>query len=106
MKLNYDPNIRWATHRVKITLGNRDYRTTRTVEVGGNCRGLTVIDTAVEDLDRQIREAADEKDEHPEIWLTKRGAKLLIEADTDDEEWLQKLVIKVEIVDLQPDKKG
>ena len=45
---NYDPNITWARHTFALTFMQWDYSLTVEVEVGGNCRGLTLIDIAID----------------------------------------------------------
>jgi len=115
--LNYDPNLRWNTQTIKITLGTWDYRAERAVQVGGNCFGFSVLEAAFESLFEQIREENSVPDdcENDEICeendfsiLMHRehdGADLLCEPDQDDcEEWLKQLVIGMEIVDIQKDK--
>ncbi|EGP5080271.1 MULTISPECIES: DUF5406 family protein [Enterococcus] len=40
---NYDPNIRWGTHTVKVTFQRWDYKGFVTFRRGGNCKGLDVL---------------------------------------------------------------
>jgi hypothetical protein len=50
--MNYDPNLvlcgRTAKQRVRLTFGSWDCRKTVEAAVSGNCRGLDVIECAVE----------------------------------------------------------
>lgn len=45
---NYDPNITWARHTFALTFMQWDYSLTVEVEVGGNCRGAVLIDSAID----------------------------------------------------------
>jgi len=56
MKLikNYDPNHSYGTHTVEVTLQVWGYRKTLTYEMGGNCKGLTILDGCVDELLEQI----------------------------------------------------
>lgn len=44
---NYDPNITWSRHTFELIFMQWDYSLTVEVEVNGNCRGATLIDSAV-----------------------------------------------------------
>lgn len=44
----YDPNIRWSKHTIRITLMQWDYSIDLESEVGGNCRGSDLFGTAIE----------------------------------------------------------
>ncbi|MGC4706367.1 DUF5406 family protein [Enterococcus hirae] len=47
---NYDPNIRWGTHTIKVSFQRRDYKGFVTFRRGGNCKGLDVLALDEEDL--------------------------------------------------------
>lgn len=38
---NYDPNIRWGTHTIKVSFQRWDYKGFVTFRRGGICKGLT-----------------------------------------------------------------
>ena len=40
---NYDPNLRWSKHVIKITFMIWDYTGYVTFEVKGNCKGLSLL---------------------------------------------------------------
>lgn len=48
--MEYNPNIRYGTHKVKITLQQWDYTGHVVTEIGGNCKGRTILESAM-DLD-------------------------------------------------------
>ncbi len=52
--MNYDPNLtcsgRMADQTVELTFQQWEYTATRTTTVGGNCTGLSVIESAVENI--------------------------------------------------------
>lgn len=47
---NYDPNIRWGTHTIKVSFQRWDYKGFVTFRRGGNCKGLDVLALDEEDL--------------------------------------------------------
>lgn len=102
--MNYDPNLcysgRMAKQTVRLTFGVWEYRATMDVQIGGNCRGWTVIDTAVD--------AAFEKlpgGDYPRIVLTKADGSELECSDDEDrcEDWLKDMLISAEILSIEPD---
>lgn len=53
---NYDPNLRWnyfgkskekPIHLVRVTLGMWEYRKSIEIQIGGNCLGSSIIETAL-----------------------------------------------------------
>lgn len=110
--MDYDPNLtnsgRMAKQTVKLTFGIWEYRKEMEVVVGGNCTGLTVIESAVErayeQLERLGTYLSDET--YAVIYLDNSDGTQQMEcADDEDyqEEWLKDMLIKAEIVDIQPD---
>ena len=98
----YDPNIRWATTTVEITYMYWDYSLKVQIEVGGNCRGMSILNAAVE---RHAEELYDAQGEYPLLFLTKpaedgTGEDTLECSDEEDdiEEWLNNLCVGVEII--------
>lgn len=69
---NYDPNVRNAVHIVRITLTVFNYVGHVSFEIGGNCRGKSILEAAIDSLE----EACDFKEndcqftfnEDEEIW--------------------------------------
>lgn len=47
---NYDPNIRWGLHTVKVSFQQWDYKGHVTFVKRGNCKGLDVLDIDEDDL--------------------------------------------------------
>jgi len=96
----YSPNIRWGKQHVEITLMQWDYSAKFTVDVGGNCTGLTVIDCAVENLYGTLL------GEKPfaSVALTRPDGDTLECSDDDerDDDWLKDMVVKAEIVGWTP----
>jgi hypothetical protein len=48
MVKNYDPNWRYGTHLVKVTLQQWGYKGYVIVTMGGNCKGISVIESSVD----------------------------------------------------------
>lgn len=99
---NYDPNIRFATQKVAITFQCWDYKTTKVAHIGGNCKGLDVIETAVDHI---FSELADEQDtNYPSLELINdNGEGLDCENDgcQDGVEWLKNMIVNAEIVSIK-----
>lgn len=103
--MNYDPNLcnsgNMAKQRVRLTFGLWEYRKVIEIEQGGNCKGLTVIEAAVENVYAEL-----EGGDTPRIELVSAdGSTLECEDDEDrGEDWLQDMLIAAEIVSIQPDE--
>jgi len=56
--MNYDPNLtnsgRMATQTVELTFQQWEYTATETTTVGGNCTGLDVIESAIENIEEEL----------------------------------------------------
>lgn len=112
--MDYDPNLtnsgRMAIQTVRLTFGLWESRKEIEVKVGGNCTGLAIIDAAISNAyDKLERRSIYGSDgsyavmyfEHPVT-----GDSLECEDEEDeDEEWLKDMLIKAEIVDIQPDER-
>lgn len=46
---NYDPNIRWGLHTIKVSFQRWDYKGYVTFVKGGNCKGLDILELEVVD---------------------------------------------------------
>ena len=105
-EMNYDPNLvcsgRFADHKIKLTFGQWDYRAEMIAEVGGNCMGLTVIESAVSEAYDQLPTM--HSYDMPYIRLADKAGNVLECADEDDEgeEWLAKMLVSAEIVSIEP----
>lgn len=93
----YDPNIVWAKHTVEIDYQQWDYKGTFTVQIGGNCRGLSILTDAISSHADKL---ADEH-EYPMLIL-KRPAENgdgedTLECDADETE-LERMCVAIRIV--------
>lgn len=102
--MNYDPNMtssgRMARQRVRLTFGEWHFRSTVEVDVGGNCTGLTVIDSAVDTVYGQLNETASGI---PAIYLEGDGNETLECADDEDEgeDFLKEMLVAAEILSIE-----
>lgn len=108
--INYDPNLtnsgRMARQTVRLTFAMWEYRKTIDVEVGGNCTGLTVIDTAVESAYLRLEDS--EFCRGPVIFLESSEDGSFLECTDDDEkgeDWLKGMLINAEIISIAPDNR-
>ena len=109
---NYDPNIRRGTHVWQFTFQIWDYALSVTQSVGGNCRGFSTLESAIDSLVDKLYE---EQGEYPEIVLTKFNVEtqeedhLEVTLGEDDvydiEEELKDMLVKAELVSFE-EKKG
>lgn len=106
--MNYDPNLihcgRMAVQTVRLTFGLWKFRKTIDVNVSGNCRGLTVIEAAVENAYDQLPNAFCASDFKTITMTDENGEEM--GCDEDDDNWLQNMLIAAEIIDIQPEKEG
>ncbi|EOS7906093.1 DUF5406 family protein [Enterococcus hirae] len=103
---NYDPNIRWGTHTIKVSFQRWDYKGFVTFRRGGNCKGLDVL--ALEDdlydqtlTDNPIDFGLLSVDDEGNEWF-----KMTLKNDKDDvleveDEWsyLASYIVGIEITD-------
>lgn len=47
---NYDPNSSFGKHQVKLVFKMWEYEYSTTVEVNGNCQGLTILKAALDNF--------------------------------------------------------
>jgi hypothetical protein len=73
----YNPNIRWAKHTVEITYQMWDYTAQAIVEVHGNTRGASILDSAIA---LHADELFQKQGKYPLFYLT-RPAKVAGEVD-------------------------
>ncbi|MDR2597252.1 MAG: DUF5406 domain-containing protein [Treponema sp.] len=104
--MNYDPNLvfcgRMATQTVQLTFGLWEYRKAIVVTVGGNCRGLSVIEAAVENVYNQLSNAPHASEAKTMTLVNKKGEEM--ETTEDEEDWLKNMLIKAEIIAIRPSK--
>ena len=96
---NYDPNITWARHTFELTFMQWDYSLTVEVEVGGNCRGAVLIDSAI---DRAFDDIYDEDEDNAVIVLTRPaedgGGDDTLEVTIDGTDELKSLCVSAVLV--------
>lgn len=51
---NYDPNYSFGEHTVKVTIQQWQYRGNLKVKVGGNCKGVSVMEGIVDTIYDQV----------------------------------------------------
>ena len=103
--MNYDPNITWGAHKVKVTLQQWEYKGIIIVEVGGNCKGKPILELASELYDENILESdcnfktVDNDDFEGFVCDLKNNSGDILEVE---EEWdeLDNLIVGIEIIDL------
>lgn len=95
---NYDLNNRYGVHKIEIVLQAWDYRKTLIYEIGGNCKGLSVLDVDIEEVLEQLGFYNDEDDEGCTIYLENDNGDTL-EYDISDERELESIIVSVRIVD-------
>ena len=109
---NYDPNIRFGTHTWEFTFQMWGYILEMQYDMGGNCRGLSTIETAIDSLANKLYE---DQGEYPEIVLAKFNKETqmedtlqvtLGEENMDIEDELKDMLVKVELINFKEEKKG
>jgi hypothetical protein len=100
--LNYDPNIRRATQKVKLTFAQWEYRWEAIGEVGGNCKGLDIFDSAVNGVNDDLWAAVEDGD-HPCIEMKNDTGESLFVEPYDDygDDWLKQMLISAEIISIE-----
>ena len=97
----YDPNIRWAKHEVEITYQSWHYTTSVIVTIKGNCKGFSIIESA---LSMHADQLFDAQGECPQLILTRPAEDgdgedtLETTPDDDIENWLESMCVGVRIV--------
>ena len=101
---NYDPNIREGKHVLKATLQEWDYVGHIVYEMGGNCKGKTILDTfdfySYDDVDTFINnDCKISFDEDYEIFkailLNEEGEELEIEGDAKE---FNNMIVAIEML--------
>lgn len=113
----------FGEHVVRVTLGVDTYRAYYEVQIGGNCHGFSVIDTAVEDIYDQLMKIENEKnpqegtdDDEDEDYEDERrylaielkdakGDTLIVEKDEEGYDWIKGMVVAAEIISYKKEKR-
>lgn len=99
----YSPNICWGKQTVEITLKQWRYAATFKVEIGGNCRGFEVLETAIGTLFEGLYDPSNPTDVARVVLKDSNGDTLLCSDDEDEgEAWLKPMVVSVAIVGWTP----
>lgn len=98
---NYDPNIYEGTHTVKITLQQWEYKGHIIKRIGGNCKGISLLDfdfyceCDFDDNDCQMKYHEDE-DYFTCILRDENGNTLRYEGDARE---MNNMIVCIEIID-------
>lgn len=100
----YDPNDRWGTHTVELHLMMWEQEARVTTTIGGNCRGFSILEDA---LERYADQLYDEQGEQPTIILTSKQGdeETRLHCSPEDEsieEWLRSMCVGVRILSFEP----
>ena len=93
----YNPNNRWRPQTVKVTLMQWDYKKEFEVEVGGNCLGFEVFDSAVISVYEDLPVIAGD---YAYVELINPDGNMLTCEDDEGkyDDWLKEMVVSIEIV--------
>lgn len=106
--MNYDHNLvfcgRFVNQTVKLTFGLWEYRAEIETVIGGNCLGLEVIDTAVEDVYDKL---PTERHGLKQLIMTDNNGGTLdcVDNEGNEYDWLKNMLVKAEITKIEEDKK-
>jgi hypothetical protein len=91
----YSPNTRWGKQVVALTVQQWDYFHVFTVEVGGNCLGMSVIDCAVGILYERL---------DGRLVLKRVNGDTLECTDEEDrgDDWLKNMITSAQIIEWKP----
>ena len=107
----YEPGRR-GTHTIRYTLQKEEYKGTFCIEMGGNCKGGSLLDSNVFDtLDNDLITQSDCNLKYDEFYdcyecvlHNENGDEMLIEDFTDYD--MQNLIVSIEIIDYQEGCQG
>lgn len=103
MIAEYSPNIRWGKQHVEVTLMQWGYTKKFTVDVGGNCIGMDVIEGAISLVYDSL--PTDPRDSEMAVTvLTNKDGDTLECQDEEGrgEDWVREMVVSVQIVGWTP----
>lgn len=102
---NYDPNLtssgNMAKQTVELTFQQWQFSTTRTVTVGGNCTGLSVIETAIENVYDTLPTTGYDA-VYIELTDADQGELIVEDLDERDYDWLNSLLVSARITAIEP----
>lgn len=105
--MKYGMNSRFSVHTVRVTFMVDDKSHSRTVEINGNCKGFSILESAKEKVIDQVWDDV-ESVKGFTLFDDKGGTLLMDESSFGgnpiDME-LEKLIVSVEIVGVVPEKK-
>lgn len=105
--MNYDPNLvcsgRMAKQKIKLTFAQWGYRSEIDIEIGGNCTGLTVIESAVSSAYDKLPTMHSYKMPYLRMHDAEGNVLECADEDGDGEDWLSKMLIAAEIVSIKPE---
>ena len=96
----YDPNRHFGEHTVELTFQQWEFELKRRVKVKGNCKGFTIIESAILNLADKLYE---EQGRYINLILSDlQGNELETTFEVDDvEEELKDILVKAEILDFK-----
>jgi len=106
--VNYNPNVRWGTHTVKIMFQQWDYKGYVTYEIGGNVKGMSIFPSDSDDLyDINFKENPITFKDVNEDWFSmtlknSQGEELEVEEEFD---CLGSCIVGFEIIDFKAEEK-
>ncbi|MDT6746946.1 DUF5406 domain-containing protein [Enterococcus faecium] len=109
---NYDPNMRWGTHTLKVSFQRWDYKGFVTFRKAGNCKGLDVLALDEDYLydhpltDNPIGFGLLPEDDEGNEWFkmiltNDKGDQLFVE---DTWSYLSDYIVSIKIIDFVADK--
>ena len=102
--MNYDVNIQWARQTVRLTFGMWEARATMEVDVGGNCKGADIFDSALYQAYDRLLQAAGQGVPTLVMKLPDGDELHCDDEDDDGEDWLKAMCIGFEIISIRPEK--
>jgi len=108
--MNYDPNLtssgRMAKQLVRLTFQKWGYKAEFTVEVDGNCTGLSVIERAVESALDSYYAPDNIPVDAGHFFIVElknsEGVVLICAGEGKDGDWLKDMLVKAEITSIDP----
>lgn len=97
----YSPNIEWGRQKVAVMIKQWAYSKTLLVEVGGNCNGFNIMDTAVDMAFEQVL-PGDGRCASVELRDAGGNTLLCVDEEDRDERWFRDMVVSVQIVGWTP----
>ena len=100
---NYNPNYMWGTHTVKITLQQWNYKGELIVEIGGNCKGFSILESSKDSINKEETYNSNCKFQIEDNWFycilkAEDGDELDVEDELDN---LEDYIVKIEIIDFK-----